>query len=281
MDQDQENIAATLAREMKAPIEIALDLDARVRRVALPSGWTIKEYDDLKYEAKPLRKAGIVKLDDTASFIDYVRRHGSLESCTVWCKADYAAGRVGFMAIIDDHGEAPDAQRWREHRATFTPVFSEEWKRWIGHNGPGKAFTQFDFAGFIEENNKDIAGVDGSATGAQMLEMALSMEANQDVKFKSSIRLQNGGVQLNYVADDDAQTVTRMQLYERFTLGFRVFSGGDAYQLGARLRYRVREGKLTFWYELIRPDKVLEAATTTLVELIKSNVGKPFFFGEP
>lgn len=281
MDKEEENLAATLAREMKGPVEILLDGPDQVHRVALPHGWTAQEYDDEKFLAAPRRKKATVRLHDTDSFIGYVKRHGSLESCTVWCIADYAAGSVRFTSIINDNGEAKDAQNWRDHRASFSPAFSEEWKRWNKRDGSDNAFTQFQFASFIEENNKDIVSVGGSPTGAQMLEMALSMEANQDVKFKSAIRLQNGGVQLNYVADDDNQTITRMQLFERFTLGMPVFWNGDAYQVDARLRYRVREGALKFWYELIRQDKVLEAATTTMIATIKAQVGMPFFFGEP
>jgi uncharacterized protein YfdQ (DUF2303 family) len=278
MEHDEENLAATLAREMKAPMEIALDLDASIRRVALPPGWSIQCYDDQQFDKAPRRKIASILLSDAASFVSYVKRHGSLGSSTVWCKADYAGGHIKFLAIINDHGEAVDAQNWRDHRAVFCPAFSEEWKRWISHNA--KPFTQYDFASFMEENNKDLASVSGSATGAQMLEMAIAMETKQEVRFKSAIRLQNGGVSLNYVADDDHQTITRMQLFERFTLGMPVFLGGDAYQVDARLRYRVRDGKLTFWYELIRPDKLLEAATSTMVNTIHDQVGMPFYFGE-
>lgn len=114
-----------------------------------------------------------------------------------------------------------------------------------------------------------------------MLEMALSFEANQDMRFKSAIRLQNGGVQMSFVQDDDDQTLQKMQLFERFAIGIPVFWNGDAYRIEARLRYRVRDGKLTFWYDLLRQDKVLEAATKTVIEQIRTNTGNPFFFGEP
>jgi len=46
-------------------------------------------------------------------------------------------------------------------------------------------------------------------------------------------------------------------------------------------RYRVRDGKLTFWFELIRQDKVLDAATQTLIAQIREKTDNPFFFGEP
>jgi len=279
MDHEQENLAQTLAQEMKAPTELVSNQTQR--RVALPPNWLIKEFDDAALQPAPLRKKAVVSLRDSDSFISYVKRHGSLTDSTVWCTADYTNGKVDFTAIINDNGEDPEKAAWRDHKAFFSPEFSEEWRRWIGKNK--HPFTQAEFAAFIEENLKDIASPDDSGfpAGSAMLEMAMSFEANQDMRFKSTIRLQNGGLNLQFVQDDDAQTLQKMQVFERFAIGIPVFWGGDAYQIDARLRYRVRDGKLAFWFELIRQDKVLEAAAITVIDLIKEKTGNPFFFGKP
>ncbi|HYD97042.1 MAG TPA: DUF2303 family protein, partial [Noviherbaspirillum sp.] len=234
---------------------------------------------DEKLLAAPRRKRAKVDLLDTDSFIDYIKRHGSLTDSTIWCKADYKAGTVDFRAIINDHGDADYKAAWRDHTATFSPEFSEEWKRWAGGNE--KPFGQAEFANFIDNNLKDIAGDDTLPSGAQMLEMAISFEAKQDMRFKSAIRLQSGGVQMQFVQDDDQQTIEKMQMFDRFAIGIPVFWNGDAYRIEARLRYRVRDGKLTFWYELIRKDKTLEAATKTIIDTIREKTGSPFFFGNP
>ncbi len=280
MENELTNIAETLAKEMKAPVEIISETAGNMKRVALPPGWTLVEKDDdAKLLSAPRRKVAKVRLHDAGSFIDYTKRHGSMTDSTIWCIADYKAGKVGFTAILNDHGEEESQPAFRDHRATFSPEFSEEWNRWTGKNK--QPFNQAAFAEYIEENLKDIASVDGSPTGSQMLEMALAFEANQDMKFKSAIRLQNGGVQMAFTQDDDAGTLAKMSAFDRFTVGFPVFWNGDAYRIDARLRYRVREGKLTFWFELIRQDLILEAATQTLIALIREKTGNPFFFGEP
>ncbi len=275
------NLAETLAKEMKHPIEMLTGAPGAVRYIALPPAWSLVEQDNESALNAPLRKRAKVKLLDADSFIDYVKRHGSLTDSTIWGNADYKAGSVGFVAIINDHGEDDAKPQWRDHLARFSPEFSEEWRRWFGQNR--KPMSQTEFAGFIEENLKDIASPDGAGlpTGAQMLEMALSFEANQDMRFKSAIRLSNGGVQMSFVQDDDDQTLAKMQLFERFAVGIPVFWNGDAYRIDARLRYRARDGKVSFWYELIRQDKTLEAATTTLIATIREKTGTPFFFGEP
>lgn len=280
LNEDQTNIAETLAREMKAPVDVLTGgVAAHLRRVALPPGWTITEKDDEKLLPAPARKRAKIKTNDADSFIGYVKRHGSPTNCTIWGTADYQAGDVGFLAIINDHGDDADKAQWRDHTARFAPTFSTEWKRWISSNKT--PMTQAAFAAFIEDNLKDITGGENSPSGAQMLEMALSFEANQDMRFKSAIRLQNGGVQMAFTQDDDSQTLAKMQMFERFAVGIPVFWAGDAYRIEARLRYRVREGKLSFWYELMREDKTLEAATTELITKIRDGAGMPFFFGDP
>lgn len=278
--EEQENLAQTLAKEMKQPVEVLTGLQGATRHVAMPLDWKLVEYNNEPSLPAPLRKRAKVKLQDAESFIDYVKRHGSLTDSTVWGTANYQEGRVSFVAIINDHGEDDAKAQWRDHTAHFSPEFSEEWRRWFGQNR--KPMSQAEFAAFIEENLKDVASPDvGLPTGAQMLEMALSFEANQDMRFKSAIRLANGGVQMSFVQDDDGQTLAKMQLFERFAVGIPVFWNGDAYRIDARLRYRARDGKVSFWYELIRQDKTLEAATTTLITAIRDKTGTPFFFGNP
>ncbi|SDR52722.1 DUF2303 family protein [Paraburkholderia tuberum] len=282
MDDLKTNIAETLAREMKTPIEIGSDAAGALRRIALPPNWNLREYDDSKYLAAPLRKTATIRLRTVEDFVSYVKRHGSLTDSTIWCEADYPQGKVSFLAILNDNGEDPEKAAWRDHRAHFSPEFSEEWKRWIGLHK--KAMSQIEFAAFLEENSKDIAGpTDGEnlPTGAQMLEMALAFEATQDYRFKSAVRLQNGGQNLSFVQDDDDATLQRMQLFERFSIGIPVFRNGDAYRVDARLRYRQRDAKLTFHYELIRFDKVLEAAANGVITSIREQTGNPFFFGDP
>jgi uncharacterized protein YfdQ (DUF2303 family) len=277
------NIAETLAREMKAPAEIGSNVDAAIRRFALPAGWKLEERDDSKHLAAPLRKKATVRMRTPGDFIEYVKRHGSLTDSTIWCEADYPKGDVAFTAILNDHGEEDAKAAWRDHLARFQPEFSEEWKRWLGMHK--KPLSQIDFAAFLEENAKDIAGpTDGQTnqpTGAQMLEMALAFEATQDFRFKSAVRLQNGGQNLSFIQDDDDATLKRMEMFERFQLGIPVFRNGDAYRIDARLRYRVRDGKLTFTYELVRFDKVLEAAAEGMIQVIRDQTGNPFFFGDP
>lgn len=269
-----------LAAQIK-PIEIASQ--DHIKRVALPPGWTLNHSDDQNLLAQPARKDGTVHLEDIESFISYVNRHKSADDATViYTRADYANGLVEFNCIINDHrphrpGE--QTQEWKDFAAYYIPYKSVEWVRWTSRNKD--PFSQFDFALFIEDNLQDIAAVEGMPTAQQLLEMATKFQATMDMRYKSNIRTQSGGVNLTFVNDDDAQTVESMKLFEKISIGIPVFWGGDAYRIDARLRYRVKDGGLKFWYELIREDKVMEDATKTMIDKIKADTGVPLFFGRP
>lgn len=261
------------------PIEIASRYNTR--RVALPPGWKLEDRDDEKLMSIPARKKGSVTMHDADSFIAYINRHKDQTFTTIYCNSDYITSSIDFNCIFNDHGggkvDENETQNWKDLTAKYTPPFSEEWKRWNNHNR--KSFTQMEMAMFIEENLNDIASAEGMPTGAELLEMAVSFEANQDMRFKSAIRLQSGGVNMNFVQDDDGQTLVKMKLFEKIAIGIPVFRSGDAYQITARLRYRVREGLLTFWYELIRSDKVLEHANKELIKKIELETAVPLFMG--
>lgn len=246
------------------------------KRIALPPEWTLEEIDNENLLAKPSRKSGIVTLDDIDSFNEYVIRH-KLPSTTIYCKSNYAQGQVNFVGILNDHDGNKDGQEWRDHVATYQSAQSEEWKRWTKYDK--QPFSQIEFAEFLENNLQDIASVQGMPSGQQLLEMAISFEANQDMRFKSAVRLQNGGVDLSFTQDDNDQTLKKMKMFERLSIGIPVFWNTSPYRLDARLRYRVKDGKLFFWYELIRADKVVEDATKTLINTIKEKTGLPLYFG--
>jgi uncharacterized protein YfdQ (DUF2303 family) len=280
-DNQTENLGQTLAREMKQPVVLVQNNQFASHQavIALPPGYTHQIIDSEKLQAQPRRKIASVAVTELESFVAYVKRHGSLTDCTIWAEVDYPRGKLDFTAILNDHGDTEEKQAWRDHRATFSPAFSEEWKIWTAQDG--KPLTQIEFALFIEHNLKDIASIEGMPTGTQMLAMATDLEINQESKFKSQARLQSGGVRLTFIDDADAETAKTMDVFNKFALGLQVFRNGDAYQVEARLRYRQREGKLSFWYELIRPDITLEAASKDLITTLRDQTGNPFFYGNP
>jgi len=81
MQEENENIAVTIARESRKPIII----DAN--RIAVPDGYTIEDMES--YQPTPRRKVANIEFGDSDSFNAYLLRQGSKESTTIWCDANY------------------------------------------------------------------------------------------------------------------------------------------------------------------------------------------------
>ncbi len=226
----------------------------------------------------PTRKHATVNMTTADSFIEYTKKHGSLDECVVYASINSEKSHCILEAVINDN--AADEAKWRDHRCTFAPVLSVEWRRWIEKDR--RTMSQAEFATWLEDNLGDIANVEGMPTGAQILTMALAFEATADKKLKSRINLQSGGVRFEYVEDEDKDTRTSMEVFQRFTLGMPVFDGSsDAYPVEARLKYRDNSGKVSFWYELIRPDRAFKTAVNSSLEQIKAATGFMILQGTP
>ncbi len=257
--------------------DLNVDIDTTQGRpyVVLPDGYSVA---DLEYLLPtPTRHRAAVSVSDSESFIKYLRTHGSLAECCIYADIDAETSRISMQAIINDHGSEPG---WRDHRCAFEPKQSVEWNRWMGKNRSN--MSQGDFANWLEENLSDIAGVEGMPSGNDMLQLALGFERTAEKRLKSKLNLQSGGVRLEYVDDEDKDTRTSMEVFSRFMLGLPVFDGStSAYPIEARLKYRERDGKVSFWYELIRPDRVFKTAVTEELDRIMDATGFLMINGRP
>ena len=262
-----ENIAETLTRELQRPSVFNFPPAPNVVHMTLPNGMSSHEIDLEKYLPAPSRKKGSAKFTDGDSFLRYVAEH-KIAGSTAWCTFDPQTFALSFRAVINDHA-APEAG-WRDHIATFTPDMSAEWKTWKSKDAT--PFAQVAFAEWIEAHAEDIASRDGLPTDLQMLAMATNFVAHEDHVLKSSVRLQSGGVRLNYVADADAGTVESMDLFKQFAIGIPVFQGGKPWEIQARLKYRTNSGKVSFLYELIRADRVHENAARSLIDQVRAGL---------
>lgn len=241
-----------------------------IAHYAIPKGTELKEVKtDLEaLLPNPRRTKATAVFATTESFLDYVKRHAD-EGSVVWCNFDPQTFALDFTAVFDEHVKGTAG--WRMHRATLKPDFSVEWKAWKGKNK--QSFPQVEFAEFLQEHEDDIAAAAGLPTSLQMHEMATNFVMNEERALKSSVRLQSGGMRLTYIADPDKGTTEQMDMFEKFALGIPVFHGGSAWSLTARLKYRNNSGKLSFFYELIRPDRVHKGAADELIAVIRAGLG--------
>jgi len=248
--------------------------------VVVPDGYHVEDLERML--ANPVRKRAAVVVSDSDSFIAYCKKHALKDDATIYAAIEPEQQTLSIVAVLDDHdailvGGTP---HWRDHTCTFQPKRAVEWTRWNGKNK--QQMTQADFATWLEDNLSDIASVPGMPSGQDMLQMALGFEANSDKRVKSRINLQNGSVRFEFVEDETKDTRTSMEVFQRFSLGLPVFDGStSAYQLDARLKYRKKEGKVNFWFELIRPDRVFKSAVAEELAKIGEGTSLMIVNGKP
>jgi uncharacterized protein YfdQ (DUF2303 family) len=202
--------------------------------------------------AAPHRKQGIVHLGDVGSFIAYVREQAEPLSCYIYADPDT---RTLTAVLNENSSDDADAAGWRDFRAVCRAELSREFDAWM--KGNKKVMEQEDFAIFLEDNIADIVEPSGEA----MMAVALTLEAKTEVAFSSARRLDNGQVQLSYSENIDARAAAgAVEIPREFAIGVRLFKNGDAYKVRARLKYRLASAKVKFWYELDRPENVIEDA---------------------
>ncbi|MBP7501203.1 MAG: DUF2303 family protein [Aquabacterium sp.] len=275
----KENLAQTLTRELpKAEILASRSITGPNDRdlgehfyVAVPKGFTMQTIDNADLLPGPRRADCSAHLDDVSSFIEYTKRHANPSTVT-WCQFNPQSFSLAFVTVVDEH--AKDLPGWRDHQAVFTPDMSAEWKTWKGKNDA--TMKQIAFAEWIEEHADDITAELPDAVGLpsslQMLTMATEFQYNEERVLKSTARLNSGGVRLTYIADADKGTTEDMKLFERFGLGIPVFHDGAAFPIHCRLKYRTNAGSVSFFYQMIRPDKVHKAAALKLIDTIREAI---------
>lgn len=244
--------------------------DDCVPYAVVPDGYRLESLEHTL--SAPTRKRGNIVLYDAKSFITYFNKHKS----TANGKASAIYGKTNppaFLALMDDHGDEPG---WREHKATYQCPLSVEWQTWTSKNGV--ALSQANFAEFIEANLPDIV----SPPGSDMLEISRNLEAKKKVSFASGIRLSNGQTELTYEEEIQGTAAKgKLSIPEIFALGIPVLENSERYKVEARLRYRINEGRLSMWYDLIRPHKVLEDAVMNVWKEIASQTGEEILNGDP
>lgn len=227
-----------------------------------------------KMQPTPRRKSGTVLLKDLDSLIQYcVDQNVCDDSTTGYLYADPDSRKITAV-FNDQNGDNPG---WRDHRAEFKAEYTPEFSKWVSKNG--QAFTQTEFAEFIEDNMADIT----EPAAAALLEMATTIQAKTDISFSSAKRLQNGQVQLGYseVIDARAGANGALEIPKEFALGLRIFKNGDGYRLMARLKYRLHSGNVKFWFELDRYERAVELAFTGYVDALREKAPYQVLLGTP
>jgi len=257
----------------------------------LPTGRTAHSVKPLldEYLDRPERKAGSATLTTLEAFNAYVLRHKQAESVVFVDDTNPQAPQI--VAVFDAHSS--ELAGWQKHRATYAFPLSDEWKRW--RNVP-ESFSQADFASFLEDRITDvidpatagdIAKKFASDVGAQLaspaklLELARGLAITVDAKVVSKVSLGNGTGEISYKEEHNDEAGAPLKVPGAFCIGIPVFRLGAAYSIPVRLRYRMKDHKLTWQLALQRIENVLEHAIADAANKVQESTGLPVFRGKP
>ncbi len=262
--------------------------------IAVPQGVNLvsaKKYLD-EYLDAPERREGTAHLGDLDSFIAHAERFKDKDSVIF---ASPNPQHPSLISVLDYHRQGGDgAPRFGRHRGVYDFPLSEEWTRWTkAQHAP---MQQRTFAEFIESNILNVADPETAGGGAKtfatalacefasparLMELSRGLSVRVNSKVANAINLSSGEGQLVYGNEHTDERGQPLKVPGAFLLALRVFRGGAVYQVPARLRYRVKEGEVTWSFELWRTDRVFEDAFLEARDKVAAATGLPVFVGTP
>jgi uncharacterized protein YfdQ (DUF2303 family) len=240
----------------------------------VPEGYQLRIVpveDCEQWLTKPLRKKGTFIFTDVDSFIRYFNEHKSPTESRIF--AVIRDAQASFRGVLNFHGTEPS---FNDHACVFALTPTLEWQTWMGHNAVH--MTQCEFAAFLEVN----ADVFTDPTGADLLELVQNLEGKSHVNIAQAIRLKNGAVKISYNEDvvlkgQSLSQAGEMEVPSILKLSIAPFEGIAPYPMQARLRYRIAEQKITFWYETIGAHLVVRSIAADVLRTIAKLTGvEPF-----
>lgn len=236
----------------------------------VPEKWEAKASPGWE-PAIPDRIKAVVRFDTTESFSRYVSEFKGGNRTLLFAQVTNDSGQV--VAIFDYHGTGGEPA-WCQHRAVFAPQLSEEWKRWVAVNR--KPLKQAEFALFLEDNLDTVM----TPSGADLLGIINTIEIDGKVEFRSAQRLASGAVRFLYNNETKAKS-GEMEVPSEFVLRMPVFDGEPAFEVRARLRYRLSGGEFVLWLEMINPHRVVRDALDAVIGRISKGTGLSPLRGVP
>lgn len=215
--------------------------------IVMPNDCRLADLEDYLPKPRRIRQKQVFRSID--SFIKYVGKFSD-DASVVFADSE----QTRLTAYLDYH-KSSASPAWCNHVAIYECPFSKEWKQWSAHDG--NSFEQSNFAEFLEERSQDVV----KPAGAELLEIALQFKVIRKAEFGSAIRLKTGEFQFQFSEENQKGTV---ELPEIIHIGIAPFHNGEKYEVKARLRYRLKDGKLTLSYNLIEPHRFVEHAFNEL-----------------
>lgn len=235
-----------------------------------------------RFLKNPTRTKLNEKLTNFDSFLGAISTRFDKEQATIYAQAEQSRKYTNFCF----KGVAYDCRKAHQWRDDFLIRWSGNFtisaRDWI--KSDEEAFSQEDFALFLDKHLNDIAtpkdendkDIPGYPTKAELYNFVTTLEDSKGQKFSRKVNVQNGDVSVSLERESDDGTKQRLKLFERFAINIQLYEGFPTYQVNAKLRFRVKDGQVVFFYDLEGLEELFNANRDWAVEKIKA-LGFPVF----
>ena len=256
----------------------------------VPEGRTLHDLT-AKIEAlrlTPRRHKGIARVTRLDAFIALTNRFKD-GGTALFCDD---SGEPVLLSVLDYSQAAGDGgPRYGEHRVQYAFPLSDEWRAWTMRSLAGMG--QQAFAEFLEDRLADVvdpegADVDGlkdlglkTATGSELLALSRGLTVRVDSKVAAHTNLQTGEGMLSYEESHAGADGAPLRVPGAFVIAIPVFAHGARYKLHVRLRYRVKQGAVTWSLQVHRADVAMTHALDEACTRAAQETGAPLYYGTP
>ncbi len=229
---------------------------------------SMKFVDLERYRSYPARVKRNTVLDTVESFMDYIDEFVGNRT-----KIYFNRNALTFRAVFDSHTLGQPS--WGDHLATFKLTISRQWKTWLER--AKKPMEPSTFAEFIEENAIDVL----TPTSADLMELLLNFDVTSTVNFGSVSRIGKGLISLQYTEEvKQGARTNQIEIPEKFELYIPVVEGGPRLKVTLRFHFKLKEGALSVWYDVVQKEQIQEEAVNQTILTIRTRFPEtPFFFG--
>lgn len=244
---------------------------------------------------KPERRKGSLTAYDLESFVAMTKRFKA-ENSVMFATDNFSdtSFNCALKSVLnfDPAGGDNKVADNGDHVVGYSFPVSEDLKAWLSKNKT--PFNAKEFSEFLEEHIADlsVAKPDSMipafggespvfATPSKIFELSRGIEVRVDEKVSNFFRNNDGSFNLQYTVENKDAAGNALKLPEWFCLNLPIFDGGAFYQLPVRLRFRVKEGNVTWSFEMYRKNDVFRHAFADACDEATKSTDLPLFNGSP
>lgn len=245
------------------------------------------DYESLERILKnPTRTRLVETLTNFSSYLEAIATRFDPKAATIYTNSYTRSSENHKYVNFEFKGVAHDCREGHEWRDDFV-------LNWIGQRtisarnwleNDEHPFSQEDFALFLDKHINDIASpkdandvrLAGCPTQADLYNFVTTLEDSKGQKFLRKVNVQNGDVSVSLERESNDGTKQRLKLFERFAINLQLFEGFPIYQVTAKLRFRVKDGQVVFFYDIEGLEELFNLNRDWAVKKIKG-YGFPVF----